>query len=177
MKKLKHIFLMGFLVALIAWTVSAQTSHTVQMQVNEISAIATTGNPAALIITAPVTPGQVPQNASDSTIYLQYTSTCEDTKLRTVTANWAVGDVAPAGCELRLTGTPSGGLNEGNSSGEITLSTTAQLLVEDIGSCATGIGGADGALLGYVLAVATASDLNALDSETVTVTFTLTEDA
>ena len=68
---------------------AATTTHSVQMQINEICLIGVTGAPAALVIAPPAAGGQTPANATDNSTYLLYTST--------VAANKGVGKGASRG--------------------------------------------------------------------------------
>jgi len=92
-----------------------------------------------------------------------------------LTARWGLSDTAPAGCVLKLRAEPSGRSNEGKSSGEIILSQDNQTLLTGIRSCATGIGTGDGARLFYTLTVIDASLLLPGDTQTATITLTLTD--
>jgi len=154
---------------------ASTTTQTVTMQVNAICVLAVTGNPSTLTVSAPATGGQTPANPSSSTTYAQYTSTVASATTRKLTSKWETGDAAPAGCSLKLTATPSGGTNEGSTAGQITISSTAQDIVTAIGSCATGTGASNGALLGYVLSVDTVTSLVASESKSATVSLTLTD--
>jgi hypothetical protein len=94
-----------------------------------------------------------------------------------MTAVWGASDAAPTGCSLKLQATPSGGLNQGSSAGQITLSSTAQDLITAIKSCATGNAAANGAQLTYTLSVNTVTSLVASESKMATVTLTFTDAA
>jgi hypothetical protein len=154
---------------------SATANQTVTMQVNAICVLAATGNPSTLTVTAPAAGGADPVAASDNATYAQYTSTVPSSQTRKLTAAWGAADAAPAGCSLKLTATPPGGGNRGSSAGQITLTSTAQDVVSGIGSCATGVGGTDGAQLAYSLAVTSVTSLVAGESKSATVTLTLTD--
>jgi hypothetical protein len=179
MKLFKKAVLGTVLAVLAAGLVGAAvtTSHSVQMQVNEICLLGVTGAPAALVIAPPAAGGQTPANASDNSTYLLYTSTVVAGKSRAISAAWGASDAAPAGCSLKLTATPNSGTNQGASAGQITLSSTAHSIVTTIKSCATGNAAGNGARLAYVLSVDDATALVANDSKTVTITFTLTDAA
>jgi hypothetical protein len=144
----------------------------VTLQVNAIAEIAVTSD-VSLSVTAPATPGDTPQNDSDNSAYLQYTSTVPSSQTRNVTAAWGGTDSAPAGTQLKLQASPQSG--EGTGAGEIVLSSSSQNVITSIGSCYTGTGGSDGAQLTYTLEVTDATTLVANASETVTVTFTVTD--
>ena len=152
-------------------------AQTVGMQVNSICVLAVTGNPGALVVSVPAVGGQTPANPSSNTTYAQYTSTVAGTTSRKMTAVWGASDAAPTGCSLKLQATPSGGLNQGSSAGQITLSSTAQDLITAIKSCATGNAAANGAQLTYTLSVNTVTSLVASESKMATVTLTFTDAA
>jgi len=150
-------------------------NQTVTMQISAIGAIGVSGNPAALTVSAPGIPGNLPDNPTDNTTYARYTSTVATGVTRRITANWGVAEAAPAGCSLLLTATPSGQPTEGSTAGQITMSGVATDIVTGIGSCATGTGATSGAQLTYVLSVTSMAALVAGDDHTVTITLTLTD--
>ena len=152
-----------------------QTSHTVTMEVDAIAVLNLTGGNITLSVSAPATGGQIPQDGTDSTCYLQYTSTVPSGQSRTLTVAWGGADTAPAGTSLKVTANPDGGTNEGSSAGQKTVSSSAQVVVNTVGSCFTGTGGTDGANLAYVLSVDTATSLVAGESQQATLTYTLTD--
>jgi len=150
----------------------ATASHTVTMNVQAIARIAVTAN-VVLDITAPVFAGDYPADDTDNTAYLQYTVVVSPGQTKNVTAAWASGDTAPAGCELWLTATPQVGGNRGSSAGQIIMSDSAQPVITGIGSCATGRGAGQGAMLTYTLHVSDFTALVAGETQVATVTFTL----
>ncbi len=152
---------------------AATATQTVTMQINSISVLATTGNPAALAVSAPGTAGATPANPTSNTTYAQYTSTVAAGITRRLQANWGVSDAAPAGCSLLLQATP--GTGQGTGAAAITMTSTAQNIVTAIGSCATGVTGTSGAQLAYTLSINTMTSLVAGDNHTVTITLTLTD--
>jgi hypothetical protein len=153
------------------------TSHSIQMQINEIGLLGVTGAPASMVIAPPAAGGQTPSNATENSTYLLYTSTVVAGKSRAITAAWGASDAAPAGCSLKLTATPNGGTNQGATAGQIALGSTAKNIVTTIKSCATGSAAGNGARLAYVLSVDDVTALVANESKTVTITFTLTDAA
>lgn len=151
-------------------------TQSVTMEVNTIAVVDVTGNPATLTITAPGAGGADPVDASDNSTFVQYTSTVPNGQTRRITAEVEVADTPPAGTILTLQAAPAGG--EGTGAGETgNLTDTAQDIITGIASVATGTGGSDGAQLTYRLKVDDVTALEAGDSETVTVTLTLTEAA
>lgn len=154
---------------------AAIATQTVAMQIAAISVLGTTGNPAALVVSAPAVGGDTPTNPTDNTTYAQYTSTVAAGTTRRLQANWGGLDAAPAGCSLLLTATPAALPNQGASAGQITIGAAATDIVTGIGSCATGTGPTNGAQLTYVLSIDSMTSLVAGDNHTVTITLTLTD--
>lgn len=149
-----------------------EDGHDVTLEVSAIAEIAVTAD-VSLTVSAPATPGAIPQNDSDNSAYLQYTSTVPTGQTRSISAAWGGTDAAPAGTRLRLQASPPGGMGTGAAA--ITVSGSAQNVITAISSCYTGTGGTDGAQLTYTLEVTDATALVANASETVTVTFTMTD--
>ena len=177
MKALKTL-LVGIVLALgLAGLTFAQStaSQTVTMQISAISVLGVTGNPAALVVSAPALGGDTPSNPTSNTTYARYTSTVSTGVTRRLQANWAVANVAPAGCSLLLTAQPAALPNQGTTAGQITMTSTATNIVTGIGSCATGTTATSGAQLTYVLSVNTMTALIAGENHTVTITLTLTD--
>jgi hypothetical protein len=157
---------------------AAQTddvSHDVIMNVHAIAVIDVTTASVTLEVTAPLLGGDDPQDDTDASTYLQYTSTVASGLTRSITAAWDTGDTAPAGCLLKLVATTQGG-KKGSPEAQITMSDVAQPIITGIGSCATGRGTSSGANLTYTLEVDDVESLIAGESKTATVTFTLTDD-
>ncbi len=149
--------------------------QTITMEVAEISVLNLSGSPGKLTVFPPQSAGQEPQNAIDGNTFIQYSSTVGFNQQRMLTVRWDLSDAAPTGCVLKLRAEPSGKPNEGSSSGEIILSQDNQTLISGIQSCATGIGAGDGARLFYTLTVIDASLLSPGETQTVTITLTLTD--
>ena len=147
-------------------------NHDVTLQVNSIAEVAVTTD-VSLTVMAPVTPGDVPQDDTDNTAYLQYTSTVPSGQTRVITAAWGGSDSSPAGTQMKLQASPQSG--KGTGAGEIIVSSSSQSIITSIGSCYTGTGGSDGAQLTYTLEIMDATALEANASETVTVTFTVAD--
>ena len=178
MKMTRFLILTAVALLLINGVALAQTdqdSHIVTMEVSSIAVLNVTGGNITLTIAAPGTGGQVPPDDTDSTCYLQYTATVPSGQTRSLTVAWAGSDSAPAGCSLNVTATPSGGANEGSTSGLRTISDSAQNVVSSIGSCFTGTGATAGANLAYSLTVTDAASLVAGESTSATVTYTLAD--
>lgn len=149
--------------------------HTVVMQVAEFSLINVTGSPGKLTVTPHSNGGQGFQDSVDSSVNIQYSSTVGLNQHRTITARWGLSDSAPAGCLLKVLAVPSGRKNEGFSVGERVLSSENQILLSGIGSCATGTGLTDGAVLVYTLTVVDASELVPGELKTASIFLTLTD--
>ncbi len=144
----------------------------------EICLVGVTGNPGSLTVSAPAVGGSDPVSPTDSSTYAQYTSTVSSGLTRVLTAELdPLSDSAPPGCSLKLTATPSGGANEGTSSGQITLTTNPQNIITGIGGCATGTGATDGAQLTYVLSVDSITSLVADPASSVASIILTLEDA
>jgi hypothetical protein len=149
--------------------------------VDDIAAMATSGNPGALILTAPVTGGDDLPVATDSSTYLRYTSVVKSGKYRNMQAQ-ITGGTVPAGTTLTLAVTvPTGpdllgspGLLYG--SGTCPLSGTAQQFLQGVLTCVTGTGATDGANLSYTLATSDWRVLKTDASSDITVQFTFTDD-
>ena len=148
--------------------------HWVTIIINPVAALAVAGGNITLTVLAPATGGQAPANPTNSTCYLQYTSSLATGQTRTVTAAWGGADAAPAGCSLLLQASPTGGA-EGSTAGQKTISSIAQIMITGISRCATGTGATDGANLAYTLSIDTFTSLVAGESQSATLTFTLTD--
>ena len=179
MKKIRLLVLVAGVALVFSGGLYAQdtASQSVSMRVNEIVVLDVTANPAQLVITAPTNGGDEPQDASDDTTYAQYTSVVASGASRSLTVEWGGTDAAPAGTSLLLTVTPQTGGNRGTTSGQKTVSSSAETVITGIGSCATGRGASTGAQLGYVLQVDTVTSLVAGETQSATITLTLTDDA
>jgi hypothetical protein len=153
----------------------AAQQASVQITLNTIAAIKVSGGNITLSVTAPAATGGQPQGATNNACYLQYSSVVSSGQTRTVTAAWGASTTAPSGCALTLTATPTAGTGTvGTSSGQITLSSSAQTIINGIAGCATGTGATNGAKLTYTLSVTSPTGLVANESKTATITFTLT---
>jgi hypothetical protein len=157
-----------------AMALNDTATQTTDLTVDEIAVIDVSApNVPALNITAPATGGLDPVDDSDATTYAQYTSVVAASATRSITAQMSVA--APAGTQLTLATTVSG-TGEGTSAAAQTLDvTTAIIIVTAIGSCATGTGASDGALLTYSFEMTDATALVAGEQTTPTITLTLTD--
>ncbi len=162
-------------VAFLAGPILSSTVHTSAVSVSLASfcLLNVTSSAVSLTIANPATPGAVPSDATNESTYAQYSSTVAPSVTRRVTAAWAVGNSAPAGCALKLLATPPSGM--GATGGQITVSDTAQNVITGIGGCATGTGGSQGAKLGYSLSVTSMTTLVAGESKNATITLTMTD--
>jgi hypothetical protein len=160
-----------------SWSPCASTAtFGVAIDVREVAEIAVTGNVTApLTLDNPAVGGQEVSPATDSTTYLQYTSSVATGLHRTIQGALLAPLAAGLTLELQVQ-TPVGGIGTpGTSLGWQALSATNTDLLNGIGTCATGTGATDGARLQYRLSVNDYSQLTT-DSSMPTVTFTLTED-
>ena len=177
MKRVKAILVVGLFVCGLAglgWAQSTAT-HDVTININEIAEINVNGSAVTLTVTAPGTGGSNPQGDSNSDAQLQYTSVVSGTT-RNISAKISSGSV-PNGVALAVQPTGTPGSNEGTYGSAVTLDATDQNIVTGIESCATGITASDGATLGYTLSVTDPTQLNYGSDTTVTITYTLTDDA
>ena len=168
------IFILLFSFNLSLSAINDSASHTVTMQVNEVALIDLNSTAGITLTTsAPSQGGESVTGDTDSSKLLQYTSLVSTGTTRNITVNWGAGDSAPAGTSLKLEATTVPA-NCGTAGGQLTISNTAQSLLTNIGSCATGIG-ANGSEMTYTFSVDDATSLNVGDNQTVTITFTLTD--
>jgi hypothetical protein len=147
---------------------------TIQISVVEICSLGfnSTGT-VVLTLGLPTSGGGAITGGIDTTKLLQYSSLVSNGTTRSISINWDAIDTAPAGTSLSLeaANVPAGC---GSKTSELTLSATAQNLITSIGGCSTGTG-ANGVTLTYRFNVISTSQLVAGSSETVTITFTLTD--
>ncbi|MHB9132149.1 MAG: hypothetical protein ACYDBB_13830 [Armatimonadota bacterium] len=163
-----------------AFALTDTATQTFNLGVDEIAEIAVSGNPAALQLIAPGTPGDIPPAVTDATTTMSYTSVVIDLlKARAINAQITAGTV-PAGCKLYLSAsTPAGAgigtIGAGQSDVEITTGSTADIIT-GIGSCATnGTSGAEaGSTLTYSLEVDDIAAVKKAVAAAITVTLTLT---
>ena len=143
-----------------------QVNEVVLIDLNNTSTITLTTNP-------PVNGGEDVLGDSDSSKLLQYTSLVGAAQTRNITVQWGGADVAPAGTSLDViaASVPAGC---GTAAPLVTIDATAQPLITGITSCATGTG-ANGAALTYTFNVDTIGSLVVGESQTVTITYTLTD--
>jgi hypothetical protein len=180
MRKLSIILLTATLLIWLArmetaFSDSDTASHSVTMTVNEIALIGLNSTATiTLEMGTSTSTGEAPQDVTDNGKLLQYTSLVPDGATRSIVAAWgAATDAAPAGTSLKLQST-SVPANCGTAASQITVSATAQSIITNIGSCATGVG-VNGAEITYTLSVDDFTQLAASESKTVTITYTLTD--
>jgi hypothetical protein len=193
MSKTRLTGILGLTVALIAllagsaFAATGTADSTFSVAVEEIAELAIDGSVAELRITAPLVAGDAPQDAEDDTTYLQYTSTVGSNSSRALQAVISSGSPL-AGLDLTVEAVfDPAALSQadgdiGDSTGEVALATngvaeSAKDIIVDIGSGYTGSGAGNGVQLIYRLKVNTVSELVANAIETITVNFTLMEDA
>ena len=181
-KQIVPIIAIGLLLAGTAFGLTDSATHDVDMTVDEIALIDLNDtSTVALTIAAPASGGETPASATDTSKRIQYTSIVSRTPSvlsRNLTVNWGGTDAAPAGTSLVAEVTSiSGGVGTcGTPAAAVTVSATGQNLLTGIGGCATGTG-TNGAVLSYTLNIDDFTVLDAAESTTATITFTLAEDA
>jgi hypothetical protein len=171
-KKIIGLVVVAHCVAGLAFSATTQS---VTVQINAFCIIAVTGNPTALIVSAPAQGGATSANPTDNTTYALYTSSIPTGTTRRIQANWGLTDAAPAGCSLLLTATPANLPNQGTSAGQISITSTATNIVTGIGCCATGTGSSNGAQMTYVLSINSMTALVANDNHSIMISLTLTD--
>jgi hypothetical protein len=174
MKRFTYLIVLFTIAGGLLYGLSDTASHDVTLQVNEIALIDLNSTASITLTTnPPAAGGEDPVGDSDSSKLLQYTSLVATGTTRSISVQWGALDTAPAGTSLLLEAV-SVPLNCGSAAGQITISSVAQNLITNIESCATGIG-ANGASLTYTFSVDDVNSLVVGDTQTVTVTFTLTD--
>ncbi|PXY01657.1 hypothetical protein DF185_09320 [Marinifilum breve] len=156
---------------------SGTASHTLSVTVPEVAILdlESPGTTAiALSFTAPTEAGMGVEGSSNSDLWLNYSS-IKSTVNPTRTVNVQMSKIIP-GADIKVAAAAHAGTGEGavgTPAGELTLTTSAQTLVNGIGSCYTGDGVSNGHNLTYSLVVG--SDYSALEktNEPVTITYTI----
>jgi hypothetical protein len=174
--RMKSLLIGLVILALVSVGAYAQTtaSHDVTMNVASITRMGldatttiTLDLDSAAITAAGATTG------SDSALdahYLRYTVVTTGATPRHVTANISAGTVL-GGTSLVINANPTG-TNEGTGA-TITMTGVAQTLISGILSCATGVAATSGAPLDYTLNATNVTLLNAGDTSTVTILYTI----
>jgi hypothetical protein len=161
-----------------AFAQTATATHPVTFNVPAIAMMQLdTVTTVTLAVGNPASAGLSPVGATDATKHLWYTTLNTAATTRRITVEWAVTDTAPAGTSLDIQATAvTAGCGTGAGLLTMTdLDATAQDFVTGIPSCATGQA-ANGATITYTLNVDTPADL-VIETHTVNILFTLTEDA
>ncbi len=147
------ILILALLLVATATTAQIYTAGDyVNLQLQDFSLIATNNAPINLSMTAG-SAGAPLNEATNSDMYVKITSIVPGNTHREITARISNGTVPP-GTKLNLisdacTTTNSGGKLGIPSPTPITLNTTDQILIDEIGSCYTGTGYTDGYRLTY----------------------------
>lgn len=187
MKKLLVLFCVAALVAQGAGTALALTdtaTHDITITVDEVAMLALDDNSAlSFTVSAPAVAGDpfVVTEPGDVTKYLQFTSIVTATTTRKITAQ--LGTALPAGIFINVAATDAaGGCGTlGTAVASTALSTTDADVVAGIGSGYTGSAAdSDGVQLVYSISAINCGDAGTVfenPGTTVTVTYTLTEDA
>jgi hypothetical protein len=144
----------------------SSVSQTIQILINEVALVASTG-PDTLVLDV--------DNDRDGTLRLQYTTTNASGAHRSIFVNWNLGDRAPRGTSLRIRAmsVPTGC---GSASPEVVVTERPAAVIHSIPSCFTGRG-SSGAQVEYRLSIDDPSRLDARDTTTVTLVFTISEDS
>jgi len=128
-------------------------SHNINFTIGNIFVLdvdnAGTNTDVNFTVSDPVNPGAQPAVAVTNNVnYLNYTSVVQNTKTHKISAK--LTDTLP-GVNIHITATaPATGYgSKGTSNGSLTLTKTDQAVISGIGSCWTGTGGTEGALLTY----------------------------
>jgi hypothetical protein len=175
MKRILVVLVM-LAVAGFAFAQTDSTAHNVIMNVVAVAAIDLNSTADITLNTvAPVNAGDPPTGETNNTKVLWYTALNAAGLTRIITVNWGGADAAPAGTSLSVVAVVEAGA--GTAGAAITISNVAQNLVTAIPSVATGRLGTDGAALTYSFNVLTPGSLVEGAGTTVTVTYTLTNDA
>jgi hypothetical protein len=169
MRTMRKISLAILLIAIAAGTSFAadNASHDVTINVAEVIELAVTAG--TITLTADMAGGGVagddPVGDSDTSKTIQYTSIWDGATARTIEAQLAGGDTAPAGTSLTLSAAGGEGV-------KTLVDGPAVAIITGIQSVATG---GTGPALTYAISITNVSNLVAGASETVTVTLTLTD--
>ena len=157
----------------LAFGATATAGHDVQMDVLEVAVIALNNTTLVTLTTIGGVAGADPTGSSDALKELRYTSLAGGST-RQIQANYGATDVTPGGILLNLEATAGVAGCGTLVGGGVDLTAAAVAIITNISSCATGI--AAGAELTYTLVVDDVLSLVVGDTQTVTVTLTLTED-
>jgi len=177
MKKILAILFAFFIFVSSIFAASDDSIHDITVSVPEIVIMELNGtSEITLTVTAPTAgnAGNFVTGDSDNSKYLYYTTLVANGTTRTITAQLDA-NFTTGGIGVQLTATPDGGTNEGTSAGVITLDNTAKVIVNNIGSCATGRGIGQGTQLLYELIITDETALEVGAGDTVTITLTLTD--
>lgn len=179
----KFLVLAALLVLGLATLGSAQIrseSHNINFTIGNIFVLdvdnAGASTDVGITISDPVNPGAQPAVAYTNNVnYLNYTSVVENAKTHKISAK--LTDTLPGvAIHVIATAPTSGYGSKGTSGGLLTLSKTDQTVISAIGSCWTGIGGSDGALLTYSITFDDANFANLLKANPVeVVTYTISD--
>jgi hypothetical protein len=128
---------------------------------------------------APTTAGAIPLTSITypNGLFLQYTSIKTATGTpRTIKAELTTGTI-PVGLTLSAEAETRVGTGDvGISNTKQTITPTAATMIKNIGSCYTGTGTGNGAVIYYDSAITAVADLKATSKSTLTVTYTLSSE-
>ena len=176
---MRKLLLASLMVAVLAFGVAAATTDsdtsTFGVGNEEMAVIACSGDAGNLLLIAPAA-GAIPAavNTSASLTYLQYTVVV-GTTTKEITAQITTGPL-PTGTLLKITTIPDGGGLEGSAVSDTSVTTGSAVdVITAIPSCATGVGGTDGASVEWELSVSDITDMDLHASADITVTFIITD--
>jgi hypothetical protein len=168
--------MIGCLWAAMALSSESRTQQNFILRVSACGAIGVSGDPQLLILGPGAAAGET-AGAEDASTALRYTSAVGRGQRRAIVVQWENGNAAPAGCDLSLSALTRGNGSEGRGNGEITLGEHPQILISDIGSCATDPTAGGGIRLVYRLRVQDPARLTSGEAKSVSVIFTLMDAA
>lgn len=190
MKRLFALMLAGIFTLLFTTASTAQDTridqHTVQITIPEVALLDIEPSASKNISLAPIAPTEAGSpldfsTSTNNTLWLNYSSIIKTSTdpSRTISVAITAGTL-PGGVNLKVAAAAdagSGSGTKGTPAGTLTLSGTGQNIITGIGSAWTDTPENKGHRLTYTLELATGNyaDLDADDSTTLTVTYTLSD--
>ena len=180
-QKILVVLLLGWTLLVVSQpNVYAQSSasHAVCLIIPEFAILDVEPNNSAINLqfNSPIEGGEQIISGTENSKWINYTSTIVPGGAnRRVVANIVSGSL-PGGVQLNLiasNATGSGGGSRGTSAGSISLDGTPKNIINNIGRSYTGNGGGNGHQLTYSLSISNYNQLDADESTTVTVVFTI----
>jgi hypothetical protein len=181
---LKHLLLISGAICFFISSVNQVQAQSKYLGINIptvslINIVGPTNTNVSLGLNGPGEAGLGMKNTSDSTMWLNYTF-LKGSVSRPKTSIYAKisNGSLPSGMKLYLTAktaTSYGLGNKGTSTGQITLNSTNQKVVQNVRSCYTGIGVGRGSNLVYDLDISNYSLTNYTAPIVLTITYTITD--